>query len=97
MLDQHMAVHPHMRVSKQDTLRSVSASVAVSGIFMLWRVSCLWAISSSALVGIDTLIMATLRLSFATRSEGRNSRLDVGLYAIVTCANDRLSNVVACS
>ena len=97
MFDQHMAVHPHMRVSKQHTLRSMSVSVAVSGILMLWRVSCLWAISNSALVGIDTLIMATLRLSLTTRSEGRNSRLDVGLYTIVTCANEMLSNVVACS
>jgi hypothetical protein len=86
-----------MRVSKQHVLRSMSVSVAVSGILMPWRVSRRWAISSSALVGIDTLIMATLRLSLTTRSEGRNSRLDVGLCIMVTCANDMLSNVVACS
>jgi hypothetical protein len=68
--------------------RSSSVSVAVSGILMHCRVSWLRAISNSSFVGMDTLIIATLQLSLATRFEPCKPGQAVGLLATDICVRD---------
>jgi hypothetical protein len=94
LLDHHMAVYGHIRVRAQHMLRSPSVSVAVSGFLMLCRVSWLRAISNSSFVGMDTLIMATLQLSLATRFEPWKPGQAVGLLAGDMCLRDIVEALV---